>query len=199
MMQLLVVAAALARGAAAGHPEHGVVRASCASARDSVLLQTSSMRVPQVAKLEAGAAVSSDCEAPCMASLHAYVQSAMVVQEAGVQIYGEYVAVERFDQPEFRFWPQRKQMGYEYYQKNFGSFAAMLDWSADNDVDWGWKEGRGGYGQLFYQAEQTGHTPKFGQVRLWERPVDFDSNEPAGKERIGFVRKDVLLEHPSWQ
>merc|ERR1740121_1038732 len=113
----------------------------------------------------------------------------------GVQMYGEYVAVEGFDQT---FWEVRSEMGYEYHQRSFESFAAMLDWSAKHNVDWGWKEG-GGYGQLFYQTENTGYTPAFGQVNLWERPVAFDSNDPSSGERISFVRKDLLLKHPSWQ
>lgn len=111
--------------------------------------------------------------------------------------YGEYVAVERFDQPVF--WPERERMGYEYHQRGFESFAAMLNWCAQNNVDWGWKEGNGSYGQLFYQKTVTAHTPSFGaSLKLWEGDVNFMSNVPAGSTRIGFVKKSLLLAHPSW-
>jgi len=44
-------------------------------------------------------------------------------------------------------------------------------------------------------------------VKLWRRPVDFDANQPGDDiypmedcdETIFFVRRDVLLEHPSWK
>jgi len=116
--------------------------------------------------------------------------------EVGVQMYGEYVAVEGLDQT---FWEVRSEMGYEYQRmlRPFESFGAMLDWAGKHTFDWGWEEGGGG-GKLFYQTEKTGYMPAFGEVKLWERPVAFDSADPSNGERIGFVRKDLLLKHPSW-
>merc|ERR1719221_714797 len=92
----------------------------------------------------------------------------------------------------------------------------MLDWSGDSDIVWGWKYTLFGDGNLYYQAERTGYTPLFPtSVKLWEFPVDFDAistpevisipeenyNEfPANQiRRISFVRRGVLLEHPSWK
>ena len=89
--------------------------------------------------------------------------------------------VDRFDGS---FWGQRDAMNYAYGQRNFGSFAEMLDWCAANNVDWGWKEGSN-YGQLFYSTGPGGTTPAFAETISAKGPSDcsLEGNDPGAGAR----------------
>ena len=102
------------------------------------------------------------------------------------------------------FWVKRKDLGYEnYYQRGFGTFAQMLDWSSSNDVDFGWKEGSS-YGQLFYHTTtnitvvnditfDSRNTMLLPSSSCW----DFDSNDFSS--RMAFVKKSVFETHPAFK
>ena len=107
--------------------------------------------------------------------------------------YGEYVMVD--SDFSHKFWPQLGEMGYAYHQRNFPTFAAMLDWSATNNVDWGWKEGSK-YGQLFYQQTDKAHSVSLLAKLLSTECWDFDSNDFDA--RMSFIKKSVLMNHPSF-
>jgi len=138
MMQPLAVTAVLALGAVAGHPRRGKVGERCVDAHESVLLQTAPLRALQAAKVKAGVVGSSGCNASCTEALQGYIQRFM--QEDGVQMYGEYVAVdglEEFKHPVadhicnewalLGIWrEQSRRMGYVAKWEWFGSFAANL-------------------------------------------------------------------------
>merc|ERR1712187_950681 len=90
-------------------------------------------------------------------------------------------------------------MGYQKYYHDT-TMAEMLAWSAENNVDWGWKEGSG-YGQLFYREQNTGVNPPFSSsLKAWDASkVNCDSSDACGAEqRCAFVKRSVLLESPSW-
>jgi len=124
--------------------------------------------------------------------------SAPIAKKTGVCMYGDWVMVDRFDGS---FWGQRQAMGYVYDQRNFKSFKEMLDWSSKNKIEWGWKEGAN-YGQLFHRdLSKKGTTPAF-EATISAKSMDdcsLDTNDPGKGKRYSFVKKDVLLNHPSWK
>lgn len=119
-------------------------------------------------------------------------------QTEPLAIYGDYLIVSSFVDP---FWAERSRMGYAYHQRNFNNMAEMLQWSASNHIDWGWKEGSD-YGQLFYRQTDTGYNPAFPQsVTAWTL---YGSFNPYGSDACGFgkrcffVKTSALVYHPSW-
>lgn len=113
-------------------------------------------------------------------------------------VYGEYVMIdEKFG---LSLWPMHEEMGYAYYQLGFDNFAEMLEWSYDNMVDFGWKEGSS-YGQLFYKVEEATEEVIFDSELTALLPSsdcwDFESND--FDSRMAFVRKDVLENHPAFK
>jgi len=125
----------------------------------------------------------------------------MVPAESQIEplaIYGDYLIVSSFVDP---FWAERSRMGYAYHQRNFNNMAEMLQWSASNHIDWGWKEGSD-YGQLFYRQTDTGYNPAFPQsVTAWTLYGSFNpyvSDACGFGKRCFFVKTSALVYHPSW-